>query len=352
MSIPEYQVDDDKNKRKRKKNKKNKKNRKHRKHQQKRDEENDYSEATGDAGLPKQTEENTEEDSDKHSSIPEYQVDDDTSKKSAHGNMRSDNENSDGKIPAIDKNKRKRKKNKKNKKNRSKGSSSDDGSSTDESPDRSSENSSNYTPTDESESEEESTNGKKKKKKSNPFRRPENNYDIKHGVNKEAMRKFEVMARTVKTYQLNTTYSEKDVHNDNPKCRFFMYSYDEMVKDPKSVRDSRCNDAFSYYRSGKDKLGKFTFLVPLHFDEKEMKEMGKRFRSMGRDMQEGKWSGDNYKFVENIRDHHYRLYAKKYKFNGKLGKKKQLQRSIPLGPGYGVGKNSDDGNKKKKKNKK
>ena len=61
------------------------------------------------------------------------------------------------------------------------------------------------------------------------------------------------------------------------------------------------------FQVGKDgKGGSFFFQVPKDFD---VVSMGKKFKKMGREMEQGGRSGTNWKITEDIKDFHHLLYG-------------------------------------------
>ena len=80
-----------------------------------------------------------------------------------------------------------------------------------------------------------------------------------------------------------------------------MVAYDEVVHQPPKRP--------KFYRISSWKRpdgGQFFFQVPKDFD---VVSMGKKFKKMGREMEQGGRSGTNWKITEDIKDFHHSLYG-------------------------------------------
>ena len=112
-------------------------------------------------------------------------------------------------------------------------------------------------------------------------------------------RKFEVVARKLAEFQTATTWSEPRDQKEKPKCQFFLVAYDELIPEPTKWP---LLDRFSSWK--RPEGGQFFFQVPIDFD---VVSMGKKFQTMGKEMENGGKSGTNWKITKNIKEFHHLL---------------------------------------------
>lgn len=163
------------------------------------------------------------------------------------------------------------------------------------------------------------------KKPEKSIKRPEKIADVK-GYN--VARIFEVTARQVTKLQASTTWEEEEDRQEKPSCQYALLSCDEMLQKPfKKERYKR--------KTGQEQITLQTFEG---FDHKKW---GGRIKQMGADMEKGKKSGKNWKIVDNVLEHHERIFGSSMKFRPYGGDKKQADAyNDLLGAGY------EDGDKK------
>ena len=140
-----------------------------------------------------------------------------------------------------------------------------------------------------------------------------------------SIRKFELVARRTKELQLITTWADPYDIEDKPKLQFSLMSYDEMIPEPTKAYRSRFQ---------RPEGGVFSFLVPKGFDTKAM---GEKLEAIGKEMKNGVNCGSNWKIVDDIQDHHVRLFGdKKFRVQGTgTNKNKQAAKfHSVLGRGY------------------
>ena len=152
------------------------------------------------------------------------------------------------------------------------------------------------------------------------IKRPEKVADVK-GHN--TARIFEVTARQVMKLQVATTWEEEEDRQEKPSCQYALLSCDEMLQKP-FVKER-------YKRKDGQEL--LTLQASEGFDHRKW---GRRIKAMGADMEKGKRSGKNWKIVDNVLEHHKRIFGSAMKFRpyGGGDKKQADTYNDLLGPGY------------------
>ena len=136
-------------------------------------------------------------------------------------------------------------------------------------------------------------------------------------------RKFEVAARRVKELQFQGTWKNKLDQVGKPKCQHFMFTYDEMIREPNKV----VNERFK-----RNNGGQLFFFVPDDFDPNVI---GPQLEIVGRQMAKGKREGKNWKVVANrsIKNYHKDLYGDA-SFRSQGDNKQASKSKQVLGDGY------------------